>query len=71
MREQRKDGVEPAWSFSLPLSEDDTIELEGSFPSSVGSFDLVGLGEMVQRTFRARIPGRQEPVTEKVSPVLP
>jgi hypothetical protein len=53
------------------LSENDTIELEGGFPSSVGSFDLVGLGEVVQRTFRARVPGREPTVEQKASPVLP
>lgn len=71
MREKRKPGEDPAWSFSVTLSGDDTIELEGGFTASVGSFDLVGLGEAVQRTFRAKSPHRQPGTAENVSPVLP
>jgi UDP-GlcNAc:undecaprenyl-phosphate GlcNAc-1-phosphate transferase len=71
MREHRQPGVDPAWSFRLPLSATDAVEFEGGFTSAVGSFDLVGLGEAVQRTFRAKLPGWQSAAAEKVSPVLP
>jgi hypothetical protein len=70
-REVRKPGGEPAWTFSLPLSDRDVIELEGGFASSAGSLDLVGLGEAVQRTFRARLASWRPAGAGEVSPVLP
>jgi UDP-GlcNAc:undecaprenyl-phosphate GlcNAc-1-phosphate transferase len=71
MRETRKPGAEPGWSFSLPLSESDTVELEGSSTSTAGSFDLIGLGEAVQRTFGAKVSSWRPMAAEKASPVLP
>jgi UDP-GlcNAc:undecaprenyl-phosphate GlcNAc-1-phosphate transferase len=70
-REDRKAAGEPGWSFSLPVSDSDTIELEGGTTSAAGSFDLIGLGEAVQRTFRAKLTIWRPMATEKVSPVLP
>ena len=70
-RENRKAGGESTWSFSLPLSESDTIELEGGFSSSPGSLDLVGLGEVMQRTFRAKLSNWRPAAAGRVSPVLP
>jgi UDP-GlcNAc:undecaprenyl-phosphate GlcNAc-1-phosphate transferase len=70
-RENRKPGGEFSWSFSLPLSESDTIELEGGFSSSPGSLDLVGLGEAMQRTFRAKLSNWRPASAGRVSPVLP
>jgi hypothetical protein len=70
-REDRKPGAETGWSFRLPLSDSDAIELEGSATSPVGSFDLIGLGEAVQRTFRAKLASWRPLEAEKVSPVLP
>ncbi len=70
-RENRKSGGEPAWSFSLPLSENDAIELEGGFTSSAGSLDLVGLGAALQRSFRAKLSNWRPAAAERVSPVLP
>jgi UDP-GlcNAc:undecaprenyl-phosphate GlcNAc-1-phosphate transferase len=70
-REIRRTGGEPAWSFSLPLSEQDVIELEGGFASSAGPLDLVGLGEAVRRTFQAKLAIWRPVAAGKVSPVLP
>ena len=70
-RENRKPGAEAGWSFSLRLSESDAIQLEGSVTSPAGSFDLIGLGEAVQRTFRAKLPGWRPLEAEKALPVLP
>jgi UDP-GlcNAc:undecaprenyl-phosphate GlcNAc-1-phosphate transferase len=70
-REIREPGGESAWSFSLPLSDRDVIELEGGFASSAGSLDLVGFGEAVRRTFHAKLPNWRPAAAGKVSPVLP
>lgn len=70
-RESRKPGAESAWSFSLPLSDNDAIEMEGGFASPLGSWDLVGLGETVQRTYRAKLGSWRTATAGKVSPVLP
>ncbi|MBZ5724548.1 MAG: undecaprenyl/decaprenyl-phosphate alpha-N-acetylglucosaminyl 1-phosphate transferase [Acidobacteriia bacterium] len=58
-REERvMPGVAPAWSFRIPLSETDSVEVEGTLqaPSAV-AFDLVGFAEMINRTF----PGKRAP----------
>jgi len=70
-RESANPGGESAWSFSLPLSETDTIEMEGGFSASPGSLDLVGLGEAVQRTFRTKLSIWRPAHAGRVSPVLP
>ena len=42
----------PSWSFRIPLSETDAVEVDGSLQAEpVASFDLVSLAAMITRTF--------------------
>lgn len=60
----------PAWSFHFPLSETDSIELEGAFGAAMAASDLIGFAEIISRTFTAKR-GRQQAVVEKTADVLP
>ncbi|MGA2270467.1 MAG: MraY family glycosyltransferase [Bryobacteraceae bacterium] len=61
----------PAWSFHVPLSETDSIELDGGFHAAVESADLIGFAEMISRTFPPNR-GRQQPAAvEKTADALP
>ncbi len=70
-RENRNPDAEKAWSFSLPLSEHDVIEMEGGFASAAGPLDLVGLGEAVRRTFSTKLANWRGTEAGKASPALP
>jgi UDP-GlcNAc:undecaprenyl-phosphate GlcNAc-1-phosphate transferase len=41
----------PGWSLKIPLSETSSIQVEGVFGSAVASEDLIGLAEILKRTF--------------------
>jgi UDP-GlcNAc:undecaprenyl-phosphate GlcNAc-1-phosphate transferase len=52
-------GAPLGWSLKIPLSETDSIQVEGLFGGAMASDDLIGLAEILKRTFpgRARLPG--------------
>jgi UDP-GlcNAc:undecaprenyl-phosphate/decaprenyl-phosphate GlcNAc-1-phosphate transferase len=41
------------WSFRVPLSDDDTLEIAGSFSEAHRSIDLMAFAELVSRTYPA------------------
>jgi UDP-GlcNAc:undecaprenyl-phosphate GlcNAc-1-phosphate transferase len=60
----------PAWSFHVPLSETDSIELEGAFPAAMASSDLIGFAEMASRTFPPKRGRQQQAAAAKTAGVL-
>jgi UDP-GlcNAc:undecaprenyl-phosphate GlcNAc-1-phosphate transferase len=61
----------PAWSFHVPLSETDSIELEGAFDAAMPSGDLIGFAETISRTFPAARERHRQVVVEKTADALP
>jgi UDP-GlcNAc:undecaprenyl-phosphate GlcNAc-1-phosphate transferase len=59
----------PAWSFRFPLSETDSMELEGASDAAMGSSDLIDFAEMIRCTFRAKRRRQQQAVGEKTADV--
>jgi len=59
----------PAWSFRVPLSETDSMELEGAFDAAMASSELIDFADMIRCTFSAKR-GRQRAVGGKTADVL-
>ncbi len=69
------------WSFEVPVTAEDTIELEGVFGvADAGSFGLVGLGDLIRRTLREKLAlasaagedqAKAAAATGSATPVLP
>ena len=50
----------PGWSFQVPLSESECLQLEGPLSTPMAAFDLVGFGDTIRCTLAAkRLPGRE------------
>jgi hypothetical protein len=45
--------VAAIWTFRVPLTEAESIEVSGAVPDASSSFDLMGFAEIVRRTFLA------------------
>jgi hypothetical protein len=71
MRESAAPGRIAAWSFRIPVTPTDTIEIEGAFSSPAQSFDLIGFAAMVDRTFPSKRSSELRPAADKVAAVLP
>jgi len=78
-RERRITVGEFDWSFRIPVTEHDSIELEGIFGLAyTRSFELVELGEMLRRTLREKLAAgaagpelaKAAAAAENASPVL-
>jgi UDP-GlcNAc:undecaprenyl-phosphate GlcNAc-1-phosphate transferase len=55
VREQAlRPGAPLGWSLKIPLSETESIQLEGVFGAAMVSDDLIGLAEILKRTFPGR-----------------
>jgi len=52
VQEQRRSSAVPAWSFRVPLTHTDALEIEGGFESA-GGFDFVGFARIASRTYPA------------------
>lgn len=53
--EALRPGAPLGWSLKIPLSDSESIQVEGVFGAAMGSDDLIGLAEILKRTF----PGRE------------
>jgi len=72
VREQRTADSQSIWEFRIPLTRVDSIEFEGSFLKGSPVLDLVGLAEILRRTFPPnRTFCQQAAPVEKVTAVLP
>ena len=71
MRESATTGRISDWSFRIPVTSTDTIEIEGGFSSPAQSFDLIGFAAMVNRTFPSKRSSELRPAADKVAAVLP
>ena len=72
LHEQRNLASPSTWEFRVPLTDADLIEFEGALPSGSPTFDLVGVAEILGRTFppnRAICPSAAQ--AEKVAAALP
>jgi UDP-GlcNAc:undecaprenyl-phosphate GlcNAc-1-phosphate transferase len=47
-------GAPLGWSLKIPLSETESIQVEGVFGAAMASDDLIGLAEILKRTFPGR-----------------
>jgi len=47
-------GAPLGWSLKIPLSETESIQAEGVFGAAMASDDLIGLAEILKRTFPGR-----------------
>ena len=56
--EELRPGAPLGWSLKIPLSETESVQVEGVFGAAMASDDLIGLAEILKRTFpgRARRP---------------
>ena len=61
----------PAWSLHIPLSETDSLELEGSFGEAVDSANLIGFAEKAGRTFAAIRRPASEAADGRMAAALP
>jgi len=53
-------GEPPGWSFQVPLSDSECLQLEGPLSTPMAAFDLVGFGDTIRCTLAAkRLPGRE------------
>ena len=52
--EALRPGAPLGWSLKIPLSETESIQLEGVFGAAMASDDLIGLAEILKRTFPGR-----------------
>ncbi|HUP03228.1 MAG TPA: MraY family glycosyltransferase [Bryobacteraceae bacterium] len=49
-----KPGAPEGWKLEIPLTEASSVQVEGVFGAAVASEDLIGLAEILKRTFPAR-----------------
>jgi UDP-GlcNAc:undecaprenyl-phosphate GlcNAc-1-phosphate transferase len=52
--ETLRPGAPLGWSLKIPLSETESIQVEGVFGVAMASDDLIGLAEILKRTFPGR-----------------
>jgi len=72
VREQRNSACQSTWEFRIPLTGADSIEFEGGFLKGSPVLDLVGLAEILRRTFPPnRTICQPTAPAEKVAAVLP
>jgi hypothetical protein len=53
-RETLASETAPVWTFRMPLTDTESIEVSGPVPDASASFDLMGFAENARRTFLAR-----------------
>ena len=53
-REQVFEDRAPAWVFSVPLSDAESVEVAGAVNPASSAFDLVGYAETVARSFAGK-----------------
>jgi hypothetical protein len=51
------------WTFRVPLTDVESIEVAGAVPDAASSFDLLGFAENVRRTFPGRRAAAQPEIT--------
>jgi len=80
VRERRNSDAPPDWSFRIPVTDTDAVELEGTFASNGDSTALLSLGDLIRRTLRDKLAqaaaarpeeSRAAAASESASPVLP
>ncbi|MGO9011514.1 MAG: MraY family glycosyltransferase [Bryobacteraceae bacterium] len=53
----------PAWTFRVPLTDAESIEVSGASPDASSSLDLIGFAETARRTFPASRAANQPEIT--------
>ena len=69
--ERRKSDSATAWTFRVPLTATDVLELEGGLNTAVASFDFAAFAQTVSRTFPPADVSEPSRATQKPAPVLP